>query len=111
VTKLIKQDLAYEIRDLLGLERRTFIRASKATHIVNAILDTIVAALRRGEPVWVPGFGKFTLRTKPSRRRQCQYFYGRKHGPVLLRKLPAKVYVHFQPAKPLLRTLNKPYAT
>lgn len=111
MAKLIKQDLVYEIRDLLGLEHHTNVRVSKAARIVNAVLDTIVAALRRGESVFVPGFGKFTLRRRVPLGRGCRYFYGRKNGPVLYRRLPAKSYVHFQPAKPLLRSLNQNHVT
>ncbi len=48
-----KQDLAVHVADLTGLPR------ADATRAIDALLDTITAALAQGEEVRLVGFGNF----------------------------------------------------
>lgn len=40
---------------------------AEAERVVNAVLDTIVAALAKGDPVQFVGFGTFEVRTRQAR--------------------------------------------
>lgn len=107
--KVRPEDLARTLNEVLLLDHRS-IRASEGYRLVRLIFKTIKKALLRGESVWIPGFGKFKLHTRPPTRRTCGYFYGNKNkfnAPQILKSLPPKTYVHFTPAKPLLRFLNE----
>jgi nucleoid DNA-binding protein len=93
-------------------ERHTDIRASKAYKIISIILTTIKDALKRGEDVWIPGFGIFRIRVKKATRSNCAYFPGGKYRtrkPIQeVRDIPPKTYVWFEPSKVLLRHINTP---
>lgn len=106
---MIKQELARVVHEILDL-RATMgwnIRSSQANKIVSAVIKAITNGLLRGEKVEVSGIGTFTVRTKPPTRKLLTYFYGRKSGPQILRDIPAKKYVHFQPCQSIVRSLNE----
>jgi nucleoid DNA-binding protein len=108
VKKLTKEALAREVREVLGLEKHTNLRASPAYKLVGHILDTITSALRAGESVLIPGFGEFQVRRPAPMGRVCTYFYGLKSGPRLYRQVRRRPYVHFHAHKPLVRFIHDP---
>ena len=101
-----KETLSREVADLLGLPRLQ--RSGKAYHIVTTIVNAMLKALHRGERIQIEGFGIFYIRERPATRR-LQYFfpYLKKKGLHWeIKAVAAKKYVVFQPAKPLLMSLN-----
>src|ERR1043165_5983299 len=56
-----KTDLIRSISDSTG------IKLTEATRLVDAVFDTIVSNLRKGEQVAVSGFGTFVAKTKAAR--------------------------------------------
>lgn len=79
----------------------------KAQKIMLAFLKAITQALQRGERVMVDGFGIFSLRTKPKTRSIVRFFREGKVYHTELRTIKEKRYIHFQPAKDLVRSLNE----
>jgi integration host factor subunit beta len=67
--------------------------------IVNAILDTIAAALERGERVELRGFGAFT-----AKRRGARAGRNPRSGAVVA--VPEKVVPTFKMSREMLRRLN-----
>ena len=67
--------------------------------LVNAILDTIAAALERGERVELRGFGAFTAKRRGARAGRNP----RKGGTVAV---PERVYPMFKMSCEMLRRLN-----
>lgn len=58
---LTKADLSRHLMDRLNVSRKD------ADQLVNAFLDALVTALRRGEGVELRGFGSFRLRDRRAR--------------------------------------------
>ena len=67
--------------------------------IVNAILDTIAAALERGERVELRGFGVFT-----AKRRGARAGRNPRSGAVVA--VPERVFPMFKMSREMLRRLN-----
>ena len=67
--------------------------------LVNAILDTIAAALERGERVELRGFGAFT-----AKRRGARAGRNPRSGAVVA--VPEKVVPTFKMSREMLRRLN-----
>jgi nucleoid DNA-binding protein len=104
---LTKTKLTQEIADILQIPTRGRPRAGLANKIQMAVFKTIVDALHRGEEVRVLGFGIFRVRTRPATRRGCVYYYHvNNKGSCVVKNIPARKYVHFQPSKVLLRMIN-----
>jgi nucleoid DNA-binding protein len=104
---LTKTKLTQEIADILQIPTRGRPRYGLANTIQMAIFKTIVDCLRRGEEVWIPGFGKLKVRTRPARKSACVYYYHvNNKGSCVIKNIPARKYVHFQPSKVVLRNLN-----
>lgn len=103
---ITKKDLALAVSH--ALELPIYHWTDKGYEIVKAIQKAMTDALWRGEKVIIPGFGIFSIRERKATRSPCYYFYGRKEKGLHweIKDLPSKKYVHFQPAKPLLRYLN-----
>ena len=57
-----KLDIAKRITGQVGITER------EAVAMVDGILDLFKATLQKGEPIAIPKFGVFTVRTKASRR-------------------------------------------
>ncbi len=68
---------------------------------VNAVLEAIETALRRGETVTIPGFGKFDLMESKARKG----YNPRTKQPV---DIPAKTSIKFRPAVNLKEAVNAP---
>ena len=68
-------------------------------HIVNAILEEIVAALARGDRVELRGFGAFSIRTRGART-------GRNPRTGDEVRVPNKVVPYFKTGKELRERLN-----
>ena len=103
----VKLDFARDLSDLLDLPKLG--RKGKAYKIVQAIQAALTNGLRRGEDIKIDGFGTFKWRTKPPTRSACVYFYHvNGKGTTIIKDIPAKRYVHFEPSKVLLRMLNEP---
>lgn len=103
-----KHTLSREVADVLSLPYCG--KKGKAYDIVTAMFTSIREALLRGEEVRISGFGIFHTRTRPPTRKNRYYFpwLGLKglHSDTIL--LPEKRYVHFTPAKPLMRMIQHP---
>ena len=67
--------------------------------LVNAILDTIAAALERGERVELRGFGAFT-----AKRRGARAGRNPRNGAAVA--VPEKVFPMFKTSREMLRRLN-----
>ena len=67
--------------------------------IVNAILDTIAAALERGERVELRGFGAFTTRQRGAR-------VGRNPRSGAAVAVPERVFPMFKTSREMVRRLN-----
>lgn len=66
--------------------RNTHLFQRDVEHIVNAILEEIVAALTRGDRVELRGFGAFSVKSRPARtgrnpRTGAQVSVSEKHVP------------------------------
>ena len=102
-----KETLSRELAPILDLpiERRW---GGKSYRIVKSIFDVIADALQRGDSVKIDGLGIFRIREKPATRSACYYFYGRSNKvKCVIKDIPAKRYVYFQPSKPIIRKLNR----
>ena len=59
---MIKADIARRIHQEAGIPEEV------AVTLLDGILDLFKATLRKGEPIAIPRFGKFTVRSKAPRR-------------------------------------------
>ena len=83
-------------------------RQGKAWAIVNAVLRSMTNGLLRGEAVQIAGFGILQIRERPPLRRGFYFFpYLGKGQYTEVSVIPTKTYVHFAPAKPLLKMINE----
>lgn len=108
---LTRESLATQVSDILNFSRSRAqgyhdMRTGPAAKIVNAIIKAMTSAILRGERVTIEGFGIFSIRTKKQTKSYCMYFYGGKGRSGILRTIPEKRYVHFEPSKVLKRMLN-----
>ena len=85
ITKLSAQNLHLYMRD--------------AEAIVDAILDTITAALARGDRVELRGFGVFTAKKRPARSARNP-----RSGKAVV--VPEKALLAFKPSKDMHPRLN-----
>lgn len=106
IRRVTKKELAREVSIILNLPIGNW--PDPAYELVRTIQKVMTAALLRGEEVEIPGFGIFRKRVRPAMRRTCGYFYGKlnPNPPQILKTIPAKTYIHFQPSKALLRYIN-----
>jgi nucleoid DNA-binding protein len=104
--KLTRYKLARVVAEVLNVPYEWY--EGPCQDSVNAVFRVIKDALLRGEEVAVAGFGKFKIRVRPAKRSACDPSYSnRKRGQVtIIKQLPPKPYVHFEPSKVLLRMLN-----
>lgn len=80
-------------------------RGGKPQKIVNAIFNSMAAALQRGERIVIPGFGVFYLGKDYAHRR---YTYWWKDGtPVTVKEPAGKPIVRFRPSALLVNLLNQ----
>ncbi|MGQ0549498.1 MAG: HU family DNA-binding protein [Armatimonadota bacterium] len=90
---VLKGDLVRAIEKALGTSRY------RADGILNAVLDAIEAALRRGRTATVTGFGTFSVRKRRARRTISI----RSRRPVVI---PPRKVVHFTPSPTLNRAIR-----
>ena len=90
---MTKADLARAIAKTHDLNHREAIR------VVDAVLETISAALTRGEKVELRGFGAFIAKSKPGRRARNP-----KTGAYV--NVPAKVIATFITSKSFKKMLD-----
>lgn len=86
---MTKDGLAEAIMQIAGLETK-----SKAKEVVEAVFDTIVKSLSRGEEVAIPGFGVFRVAKRAAREGRNP-----KTGEKI--QIPASVKPKFRAAKAL----------
>src|SRR4051795_10802133 len=91
---MIKSELILKIA-----EQNPHLYEQDAADIVNAILDTITAALERGERVELRGFGAFTAKRRGARA-------GRNPRSGAAVAVPEKVFPMFKMSREMLRRLN-----
>ena len=91
---MIKSELILKIA-----EQNPHLYEQDAADIVNAILDTIAAALERGERVELRGFGAFT-----AKRRGTRAGRNPRKGETIA--VPERVYPMFKMSREMLRRLN-----
>lgn len=109
---LHREALANTVGDYLGYPRRG--RKGKAYEIVQAIIQTIMEGLRRGEKVSIEHVGVFSLR-RCKRRSPVPLTIkveGQKYRRYVgwsMRELPERYKVIFTPSKVVLRNLNNDY--
>lgn len=89
-----KQELIAAVGDRTGLSR------SEATGAVEAVFDSIGAALKRGDEVRIVGFGTFTV----SRRKASTGRNPRTGEPM---QIPASSSPKFRPGKTLKDSLGQ----
>lgn len=85
---LTKTDLVQTVSSAVKVSRR------QAAGILNALLETIEAAVAKGEDVRIVGFGTFTVRERAARK-------GRSPATGQEIVIPAKRVVVFRPGKEL----------
>ena len=68
------------------------IEKSAAKRALDAVFDGIVEAMKRGEEVFLPGFGKFKVKDSPARQ-------GRNPGTGAVIEIAASRRFGFSPAK------------
>ena len=90
---MTKADLALAINHSVGLTR------TEAHEAVRLVLDLLVDALARGEPVKITGFGTFQLRDKAAR-------LGRNPQTGEDLTISARRVVTFRPSKVLKSAMN-----
>lgn len=101
------RDLERIIEDILELPRRS----KKARVIVNAILDSMKAALKRGEDIRIAGLGYFfTYRTDPL-RRGFHYWHDhtgrRRKSSIVVETIPARTTTKFRPSPSITEAINE----
>jgi nucleoid DNA-binding protein len=94
--------LAQDIEYLLDIKT---CNSKRGRQILHAILDTIIAALRRGDDVNLPGFGKFKVYTRPPFFK-VGTFITRDARTSARIDIPAKQMVMFIPSQSLTATIN-----
>lgn len=104
---LTKSKISREVADVLELPYGH--REGKAHDIVTCVLKVITDALLRGETVHVQGFGILSIWERKPVKRNASYFLAPRTKPYFSEVVvkPAKRYVHFQPAEPLIRSINE----
>ncbi len=80
------------------------ISKAEAEEVVKTVLDSIVAALRRGEKIELRGFGSFRIRKRRPRQ-------GRNPKTGVKVDVPGKAVPYFKPGKELREMLNPPDGT
>lgn len=90
MAKITRHELEQAVKDSCDGSR-----VSDASAAVNAVLDTIKMALRRGDAVELRDFGKFTTRTSKART-------GRNPRTGEEVAIPAKMAAKFKPSRALL---------
>ena len=88
-----KVDLIEEVLTLGGLTRRD------AETLVEAVFDSVTAAIQRGDKMEVRGFGSFRIRERKPRT-------GRNPKTGAKVEIPAKRVPYFKPSKELRDRLN-----
>ena len=104
---LTREILAQEVNDLLDLKliKNHPVHSYK---IVRAITTAITNALKRGEKVYVKGFGTFQINTWKPRCTGSNFIDPyRNRSPVPLHH-PSKRKVAFKPSKTVLAMINIP---
>ena len=102
---MTKEDITREIAEVLELPNPGY--KGKAWKIVSAVIQAMTEALQRGESIRIDGLGTFRVRTRrPTRRTHYFFPYLGKGRHVETNDTPEKKYVFFQPAKPIVRTIN-----
>lgn len=100
-----KRVLIAELTEVLELPIKRY--SGEAARILDAVLQSMTEAFRRGETVKISGLGIFTVRTRKATRRGCYFFpYLGKGQHVEPCVIPEKKYVFFQPSKTITRVLN-----
>ena len=90
---LTKVDLIEEVLTLGGLTRRD------AETLVEAVFDSVTAAIQRGDKMEVRGFGSFRIRERKPRT-------GRNPKTGAKVEIPAKRVPYFKPSKELRDRMN-----
>lgn len=80
-----KSDLIKSVADSTGVKQ------AEATRLVDAVFDTITAALRQQETVTISGFGSFVAKTRAARD-------GRNPATGATIKIPERTAVTFKAA-------------
>ncbi len=88
-----KIDIAREVARQAGVSK------TDAQTIVNAVLDSLVDSLRKGEGVELRGFGTFRFHQRASRRGRNP-----KTGAEVM--IPARLALRFKPGKELIKAIN-----
>lgn len=106
---LTKEEIAKDLRDILELPTGKRIKTSKAYKIVTTVIKGLTKEILKNGKVRIDGLGTFTIRTRPSVRKSCVYHYHHDHSAKrrLIRVIPPKKYVHFKPAKAIIKNLNQ----
>lgn len=97
---LTKNDIAYQIDMLLGFKRLK--KSGPTYNAVKAVFTSMTNALRRGESVYIRGFGTFKVKSYESFKRPAQFFYKGSSTRTVI-DIPACKKVLFTPSK-LLRS-------
>ncbi len=90
---LTKAQLVEEVAAVTGLLKR------EAEVVVNAVLESMVDALRSGSQIEIRRFGSFRLRDRPAR-------VGRNPRTGARVQVPAKRVCYFKPGKTLKRIVS-----
>lgn len=94
MAKLSKAELVAKVAEAVDLSKAV---AEKA---LNAVIDTITSALKKGHDVALVGFGTFTVSKRKARK-------GRNPQDGSVVNIPAKKVPRFKPGKSLKEAVNK----
>lgn len=61
---------------------------------------------KTGEDIKIAGFGTFKWVTRPAMKRNTTYFYNPKQPVHIVKEIPPKRYLSFQPSKVLKRMVR-----
>ena len=92
MTTMTKADLVDHVAAIVGLPKK------QADEVVQTVLDSVVAALHRGEKVELRGFGSFRVRQRDAR-------IGRNPKTGAKVQVPPKRIPYFKPGKHLREEL------